>query len=272
MAALLPTMTAAAAFRLALEDIGESFRKTGLWASLGWYDFVLSYRQTVLGPFWEVALMSLWVGGLGFIFSGIFGRADANYFAYLSVGLVLWNYMSSILTAGMKAFTRHTGLLLSIRNPLYTYVLRHLVLCLLRFGLHASVAAAVILVIAPPQSIDLVAAGAGMIAILFTSLWVTPLFGLIGTRFHDIHYLMSAAMRFLFFTTPVFWRASDLSSRASLAHFNPFAHFIEVVRAPLIGEAMWPNSWTFVLVFTSVGATMTLALYAFARRRITLWL
>lgn len=265
-------MTAAASLRLALDDITGSFRKTNLWMPLGWYDFVLPYRQSVFGPFWEVAIMALWIGGLGFFFVNIFGRTDANYLAYLSVGLVLWNYMSTVLTNGARLFVLHADVILAVRNPLYTYVLRHFVRSVLRLGLHALVAAAVIVTIARPAHSDPLMAAAGLAVVLLTSIWVMTLFGVIGTRYRDINYLLSAIMRFLFFTTPVFWRASDLSERAFFAHLNPFTHFIEIVRAPLIGEPVWPGSWAVVLVFTTVGAAVTLALYAASRRRIPLWL
>ena len=258
-------------FLAGITDIVQSFRGTMLWITPGWYDFTLAYRRTLIGPLWETVAMAAWVGGLGVVFGSLLGRGDGGYFAYVSVGVILWFYMSSIVATSADLFTNKQFLILSINNPLYTYALRHIVVGLARLLLHAPVLVAVLVLVAPADSNPLLAV-LGFAAVLLASLWVTPLLGLLGARFHDLRYALGLMMRFLFFITPVFWRADGLGDRSLLAHANPFTHFLEVVRAPLIGEPIWDASWTVVLVTNAVGLTVTLQIYGQHHRRLAFWI
>ena len=255
-----------------ITDIVQSFRRTTLWVTPGWYDFILFYRRTLIGPFWETIIMAVWVGGIGIVFGRLLGSADKAYFAYVGVGVVLWFYMTSILSLSTSLFTSRDILLLSVNNPIYTYPLRHIVVSVARLLMHAPVMVGVLAFSAPAVDSNLPMAALGFAAILLASLWVAPLVGFLGARYHDLKYVLSAGMRFLFFITPVFWRADGLGERSLLARTNPFAHFLDVVRAPLLGEPLWEASWTVVLVTNLVGLTLTLLIHAGCHRRVVFWL
>ncbi len=265
-------MHSLAPFRAGITDIVQSFRRTMLWVGPGWYDFILTYRRTLIGPFWETVLMVVWVGGISIVFGRVRGGADETYLAYVGVGVVLWFYMVSMISTGARLFTSRSVLLLSVNNPIYTYPLRHIVASLARFLMHVPVMAAVLVYSMPTVDPNLPMAALGLAAGLFASLWVAPLIGFLGARYHDFQYILTMAMRFLFFVTPVFWRADDLGDRALLANANPLAHFLEVVRAPLLGEPVWDASWTVVLATNAVGLAVTLMVHAWCHRRVVFWL
>ena len=52
---------------------------------------------------------------------------------------------------------------------------------------------------------------------------------------------------------------------------NPFYHFIEVVRAPLLGQAPGLLSWIVVLSMTLGGWLVTFEFFRRHRRRIAYW-
>ncbi len=265
-------------FRAGITDICQSFRRTILWLTPGWYDFILKYRRAVIGPFWETVVMAAWVGGLGLVFGGLFGGGDGIFFAYVSVGVVIWFFMNSMVASSADLFTNKGILILSINNPLYTYVLRHIVASAARLLLHAPVVVATLAIVATAAdsnhlaASDLLMAVAGLAVLLATSLWVALVIGLLGARFHDLQYILGIAMRFLFFVTPVFWRADDLGDRAMLARANPFTHFLATVRAPLTGEPVGATAWTVVLAVNAIGLTVALLLYGRYHRRLAFWI
>jgi ABC-2 type transport system permease protein/lipopolysaccharide transport system permease protein len=76
----------------------------------------------------------------------------------------------------------------------------------------------------------------------------------------------------VFFVTPIFWRKEMLAERGLLAEFNPFFHFIEIVRAPLLGQAPPLRTWFAVAAITAVGWAATLVVFSAYRRRIAYWL
>lgn len=264
--------TVAAALASGSRDVARSVRRPALWAMPGWFDFVLAYRRTLLGPFWETVAMGLWVAGLGVVFGYSLGQGDPSYFAYVGVGVVAWFYMSSVATSSTDLFRSKDSLILSHRSPLYTYVLRHVVAGAARLLMHMPVLIAVLVVAARPGITDIAMAALGLAAVLFASFWVSALTGLVGARFADTKHVLVLASRFLFFATPVFWRTESLGDRALLASANPFTHFLDVVRAPLLGEPASDVAWTVVAATNAIGAIVALLLYGRHHRSVVFWL
>ena len=256
-----------------LQDIAQSFARVPLWITLGWYDFELQYRRAFIGPLWEFIIVGVWVAGLGLLFGRLLGQDQGDYLIYVASGVVLWQYMSSTLTTGANVFVVNSRQIVSINNPLYTYVLRNVVEHLVKLGIHSLVFVAVMALTRTPVKAVMLLAVPGLAVLLLTTLWVVPLLGFIGTRFRDFPHLLRAVMRFLFFATPVFWYADGLDDRAFLADYNPFTHFLEIVRAPLIGD---PASLVFVdstvIAANAIGIGIMFAMYNRLRRSLTLWL
>lgn len=260
------------AFGVGATDIVRSFRRITLWAMPGWFDFILGYRRTLLGPFWETVAMALWIGGLGVVFSYSLGEGDTQYMAYVGVGVVVWFYMSSLMTSSADLFRSKDSLILSANNPLYTYVLRHVVVSVARLLWHTPVLVVVLAMSAWPSPSQILLSALGGAALLLISLWMAALIGLAGARFADTKHGLSLAMRFLFFATPVFWRADALGDRSMIAMANPFTHFLEVVRAPLLGEPVSDIAWTVVLATSATGIIPTVLVYGQYSRRLVFWL
>jgi ABC-type polysaccharide/polyol phosphate export permease len=60
--------------------------------------------------------------------------------------------------------------------------------------------------------------------------------------------------------------------RAAFITLNPLFHLIDVVRAPLLGQAPAASSWIAVLLMLLVGWSATIFLFARFRRRLAFWL
>ena len=261
-----------AGFLSGVDDVIQSFARVPLWVTLGWYDFELQYRRAFIGPLWEFIIVGVWVAGLGLLFGRLLGQDHDDYLVYMASGVVLWQYVSSTMTTGANVFVANSRQIVSINNPLYTYVLRNVIEHLVKFSIHSLVFVAVMILTRTPVKPVMLLAVPGFAVLLFTTLWAVPLLGFIGTRFRDVTHLLRTSMRFLFFATPVFWYADGLNDRAFLANYNPFTHFLEIARSPLLGESASLTSWAVVLIFNVVGISITCVLYNRLRRSLTLWL
>ncbi len=58
----------------------------------------------------------------------------------------------------------------------------------------------------------------------------------------------------------------------ALIYWNPFYHFIQLVRAPLFGEAPSWLSWFAVIGIAIVGWTIAIAFFGKYRSRVAYWL
>jgi lipopolysaccharide transport system permease protein len=76
----------------------------------------------------------------------------------------------------------------------------------------------------------------------------------------------------MLFATPIMWPISALGPAVIIANINPLHHLIEVVRAPMLGEAPPVLSWVAVVLCAVAGWTVAILLLRRAARRLVFWL
>src|SRR5438309_10366730 len=82
----------------------DGFRHAQIWGMLGWDDIRQRYRRSVLGPFWITLSMGIFILLLGVIYSRIFGVDIAVYLPYLTLGYILWGFISQTTMDSCGAF------------------------------------------------------------------------------------------------------------------------------------------------------------------------
>jgi ABC-type polysaccharide/polyol phosphate export permease len=118
----------------------------------------------------------------------------------------------------------------------------------------------------------LLVAIAGLCVIVVNCFSACILMGIVALRYPDVRETIRNSMRFVFFLTPIIWQAEMLSDRAYLSQFNPFAHFIALVRDPLLGTFPPLISWVVCLSITAAGLAAALTVFTKLRHRIPFWL
>jgi len=73
------------------------------------------------------------------------------------------------------------------------------------------------------------------------------------------------------FATPIMYLRESLGESAWIADINPLYHLIELVRAPLLGQAPAILSWEVAIATAVVGTAFALALLVRTSRRIVFW-
>jgi lipopolysaccharide transport system permease protein len=111
-----------------------------------------------------------------------------------------------------------------------------------------------------------------LIIIQFIILFLSIIITTFCTRFQDMAQVVSVLTQILFFFTPILWQVESLKGRISIAQWNPIFHWIQMIRAPLLGNIPTPDDyiWSIAsLILLFLGATYYLGRY---RSRIALWL
>ncbi|MBJ7452574.1 MAG: ABC transporter permease, partial [Blastococcus sp.] len=109
--------------------------------------------------------------------------------------------------------------------------------------------------------------------------WVALLFGMASSRFRDLNPIIGSVVQLMFFLTPIVWIYEDflnspnpaIAERARLAELNPFLHFIEMIRRPMLGEDIIWRNWVVVLAITLVGWAVTMWAMRRYRTRVPYW-
>ena len=82
-------------------------------------------------------------------------------------------------------------------------------------------------------------------------------------------------MRVAFLATPIIWMPGMGGGRSKVMgaflDFNPFYHFLELIRAPLLGNPIAPLSWIVVITITITGFTLAYYFYNRFAKNIPLW-
>ena len=255
----------------ALSDIARGARAVQLWGPLGWQDIRLRYRRSKLGPFWLTISMGMLVGLLGTLYGMLFQADIARYMPYLALGFIFWTMISGLISDACGIFVNAQGIIKQIEMPLSVHVFRMVWRSLIVLAHNSAIFLVVAVVLRIPPGWTGLLTLPGLVFLCLNGIWVGLLLGLIAARFRDVPPIMESLMRIGFFITPVIWMPEFLPQRVALLEWNPFYHFLEVVRSPLLGQAPSFISWLVVAGVTLGGWAATLCMYCLFRRRIAYW-
>lgn len=253
-------------------DLYDGLRSWRLWMTLGWNDIRRRYRRSILGPFWITISMSLLAAALGSLYGRIFNVQLETYLPYLTLGFIVWGSISTSLKECCQAFWAQADLIKQIRVPFSVHILR-IIWANFIVLLHT------IIIIVPiwiwfrhwPGAAALLAL-AGVAVIGLNLLWVGLVLAVLNTRFRDVAQLVETVLQIAVFATPIMWPVSALGDHTLVADLNPIYHLIELVRAPLQGQAPEALSWIVAIAAGFAGCVLAALLLRRVERRIVYWL
>ncbi|KQB87158.1 ABC transporter permease [Corynebacterium lowii] len=265
-------------FRAAWADLVRGFGQRELWLQLGWQDIKQRYRRSVLGPLWITIATGVMALALGFLYSVLFKIPLAEFLPHVTVGLIIWGFISGCIKEGADIFIDNEGLIKQLPSALSVHVYR-LVWKQTLFLAH-NLVIWVILMLIFPRSLgwEVLLMIPAFALLILNGVWVAMFFGIIATRYRDVSPLLDAGTQLLFYVTPIVWMTSTLREnidgadhRAQLAQLNPLYHYLEIVRAPMIGAPLPAYHWWIVLGLTAGGLCLALLAMRQWRFRVSYW-
>ena len=254
-----------------LEDWKAGFAHYRFWWRFGLLDIRLRYRRTVLGPFWLTMSFGVSAAALTFVYTTLFNMPTRSFFAYLISGLAVWGLIAGLVTDGCMTFIQQSHLVQQHRLPLLAHALRSVVVGFLVFLHNIVVVIGALIVfgvgIGWPTLLAVPAVG----LVLVNGVWVAMLFGMLSARFRDLPQLVTVLVSVAFFVTPVFWYKDMLGGRGYITTFNPLYSFLEMVRAPLLGQLPPMLSVGIVLGITVAGWLTTFLYACRFQPKLTYW-
>jgi ABC-type polysaccharide/polyol phosphate export permease len=259
----------------ALTDMYEGIANWRMWSRFGWLEIQRRYRRTLFGPFWTSFNVAVMVFSMGFLWAALFHQATSRYLPYLTAGIIVWQFLSSCMNEGASTFSANVGLLTTIRlsktQLIATMVWRNIIVFFHNF----LVFLIVMLIWRVPVSWATPLFVPGLLLVALNGCWIAMLLAIVGTRFRDIPQLLGGVVSIMMFLTPIMWSRDTLSRDSAIGYVidvNPFYHFVEVVRAPMLGQAPGLESWLVSIAAVPIGFGIALHLFSRFRQRITYWL
>lgn len=245
----------------------------GVWWGLAWQEIKQRYRRSVIGPFWISLSTAVMVSGMGPLYGILFGQAVSNYIQHLAISLIIWTFISATINEAGTVFVGAEGYIKQVNLPLSVYVLKLISRNLLMLA-HNCIVMLVVLFLFPPDNFNSIwMAPFGLLLVVCNLCWLVLLLGMLSARYRDIPQLVSNIIQVALFLSPIIWSVEMLPpGRRYLADFNPLFHFIEVIRAPLLGKSIHSVSWLFVFAMMLGGSILTFFTFKKFRQRIPYWL
>lgn len=262
----------------AASDLARGWGQHELWLQLGWQDIKQRYRRSTLGPLWITIATGVMSLALGLLYSMLFQISVREFLPHVTVGFIVWGFISGCIKDGANVFIENEGLIKQLPSALSVHVYRLVWRQLLFFAHNMVIWLILVLVFRIPLGWNLLLFIPALALMVINGVWVTMLFGIIATRFRDVAPLLEALVQLLFYVTPIVWttktlreQGGEVAQRARIAELNPLYHYLEVVRAPLIGEPVAAYHWGIVLAGTVIGLFLAMIAMRQWRFRVPYW-
>ena len=113
---------------------------------------------------------------------------------------------------------------------------------------------------------------AGLAVLILNGVWVTLLLGLLCARFRDLNPTIGSIVQLSFFVTPIIWSPDLIPDKKFILALNPFFHFVESVRAPLMGDVVPVETWLVLIGIAVVGWAVVIPSLGIMKRQLVYWL
>lgn len=256
------------------EDLLAGAFNWGVFTRLGWLEVKRRYRRTVIGPLWGSINLTVFVLALGTVGGGLLDKNFAEYLPFLAAGMIVWFWLSSTINESCTLFIAAATLFRQMQFSYSTLALalvwRNFVAFLHNIAIYFI---AILLFVPHHLTLQTLWVVPGVIVVLFNSVWVALLLGMLCLRFRDLQQMVATFVQIAMFITPIFWPPDKLDGirRLIFVDLNPLYSLIEIVRAPLLGTGPEFVAVAGAVVITVVGWSITFVLFGVFRRRIAYW-
>jgi lipopolysaccharide transport system permease protein len=265
---------AGAKAKAAFGDISETLQLWRLVWKLSFLDIRLRYRGSILGPFWLTLSTAVMIGALGFLYAKLFHMDIHSYLPFLSLSLILWNFLSALTAEGCTCFTLSEGMIRASRMPLSMHAARVVIRNFLVFAHNIVVIVVVFAIMRKVPGAQSYLIIPAFVLWFIDGLAICLLLGVFCARFRDVPPIVGSVMQIGFFITPILWSPAILEHRGIgtlLIEWNPFYSLLEIIRAPLIGTPLTFTTWEFAFGYSLVLVVFSAVMFALARPRLAYW-
>ncbi len=261
-------------FAAAINDLVGGLGRWRLWTALAWEDLKATYRRSVIGVLWISLSFAVFVAVKVLIFGSFVQGREIEYFgAYLMLGFFCWVFFTQIVTGAPSVFVTAESWIRNDPIELSVFAYQGVVRSMFDLAFTGITAAGFYLYFGQGADWTALLVIPALALYILNAIWVMLLLGIICARFRDLTHLINTIMRVMLFLTPILWLPEQLGEQImQYLWWNPFAHFIWILRTPLLDGMLATESWIFVGVITVLGWSSAFIVFALFRRRVVFWL
>lgn len=260
-------------FNYGMADVKVMLKNFSIASTLGWQDIRMRYRRSKIGPLWITISTGIMIAMIGLIFGQALGMPMQEYLPFLSCGLILWTFISSVIQEGGFAFIESAGMIRQISIPMSTYLTKVIIRNMIILLHNIILLPFVLLIVGRVPNWNILWLVPGFLLVILNVFWLSMVVSIFCTRFRDMPTIVANILQVLFYLTPIIWIPSALSHRTAclIVEPNPFYHLLEIVRGPILGYCPSSLSWGVASATAVLGIVIALAFFGKYKDRIAYW-
>ena len=224
-----------------------------------------------MGPFWITLSCGVLVLGLTFINISLFNTDLKVILPWISIGIVFWNYITSIIEDSTKIFDSQK--LLNISIELIDLVSVNVFKNIIILFHNLIVILLIFLFFRVELNTNFFFVFFGVVIFVINSYCISILFGLLCLRFRDFILIIKNALYLIFLITPVFWLPDSLSkNKLLLVDYNIIFQIIQSIRDPLLGNKLTSNCILVNIFFSIILLMLATFFYNKYKKKALFWI
>ena len=233
--------------------------------------FVLTYKQTILGPAW-LFINPLFTSVIyTFVFGGIaqMSTDDVPQILFYLTGTALWSYFSTCLTQNANTFTANAGVFGKVYFPRLTTPISNIISAIIKFGIQMILVVVVLVYFlftgdVHPNWINMLWIPVILIHLGVMGMGTGLIISSLTTKYRDLTMLVSFGVSLLMYATPVVYPLSQLGDgwMKQILMINPVTMPMELFKNGILGKGeVVPIYMIISVVFTVVVAVFGIMVF-----------
>jgi len=239
------------------------------------FQFLLKHKRTRLGSLWIIITPAVFIFFIGFLYSGIAGLNLNVFIPHMTIGYVGWTLLGGFVQSSSTVVVRHQGFVSQAGASMENIATMEMTSIFLQFFHQAILVFIILMHFKVEQDWYSFVSILGVFLAAINGRSAIIVLGTICVRYRDMQEAVGSIVRIAFLATPIIWMAGEDGRGGLIGPYtllNPFYHFLEIIRAPLLGNRVADISWYIVLTITGVGLLLSFYFSRRFRRQIPLWL
>lgn len=221
-----------------LKEFFKCFSYPDIWVFFAHKNIILKYKDTFLGPFWNVFNSVFLISVLSFSYFLFLDPDNFKNFVYrLSISVFFWIFISTFLNECTSLLETKKDLLNEKKIDIKNFVCESIYTNFIIY-LHSFPIILILFLISDFKfQLSLFFSFLGLFLVLINLILIGYLIAVMSAIFKDIKKMVENLVYALFFASPIIWSENMVSAEIQkILLFNPIYNFIVLVRNPLMNN------------------------------------
>ncbi len=269
----VPLSSVTSATEAGFEELVSGLRNWRVWHLLGVNDLRNRYARSRFGQVWLILSTGTMIGALAIVWSLLWNTPLHELMPFMGTSIIIWGFLSQTLSDSTSVFVLHGNFYrnqkMNFSVSIYSVIYKNSMI----LAHNLIVIFVLVLAFGVPINWWFFQIVPAVVLTWVTMAWSGYIVAMVCVRYRDIIQLIATWLMVIFFITPVMWKPDFLPPRYQfVVDWNPLAQFLELLRAPFLGQPLSAHTWVMTIAIALGGGVLSLPVIGRYQRRVIFWM